>query len=167
MERDIRLNWEVIVAEARKRRKQRGLTQQHLAALAKVGRSTLHRFENQKGDVTLSSVLRILSVLDMLDRKQEGSLILKKSESNVISAMFAPNFGCRTLEPKPIKDRELLEEFLSALDVPEEIKRRAIAELESAGTTTIPRISLSQAQLEEHWPTQFACQIQVPAVAND
>jgi len=146
----------VIVAEARKRRKKRGLTQQHLAALAKVGRSTLNRFENQNGDVTLSSVLRILSVLDMLDRKQEGSLILKRSESNALTAMFAPNFGGGALEPKLLENQESLDEFLAALDVSEEIKRRAIGELESRATATIPRISLSQAQLEEHWPTQFA-----------
>ena len=42
MERNIRLNWEMIVRTARERRKERGLTQQHLAALANVGRSTLH-----------------------------------------------------------------------------------------------------------------------------
>ena len=158
MERDIRLNWEVIVAEARKRRKNRGLTQQHLAALAKVGRSTLNRFENQNGDVTLSSVLRILSVLDMLDRKQEGSLILKRSESNAVTALFAPNFGGGALEPKLLENQESLDEFLAALDVSEEIKRRAIGELEVKATVTIPRVSLSKAQLEEHWPSQFACQ---------
>jgi transcriptional regulator with XRE-family HTH domain len=158
MERDIRLNWEVIVAEARKRRKKRGLTQQHLAALAKVGRSTLNRFEKQNGDITLSSVLRILSVLDMLDRKQEGGLILKRSESNAVTAMFAPNFGGGALEPKLLENQESLDEFLAALDVSEEIKRRAIGELGSRGTATIPRISLSQAQLEDYWPIQFACQ---------
>src|SRR5208283_2677125 len=92
MERNIRLNWEEIVREARQRRRERGLTQQHLAALAKVGRSTLLRFENQKGDVTLSSVLRILGVLDMLDRKQEGSLLLRRSENGFV-VMFAPVFG--------------------------------------------------------------------------
>jgi transcriptional regulator with XRE-family HTH domain len=74
MERNVRLNWEMIVRTARERRKERCLTQQHLAALANVGRSTLNRFENQSGDVTLSSVLRILGVLDMLERKQEGTL---------------------------------------------------------------------------------------------
>jgi transcriptional regulator with XRE-family HTH domain len=158
MERDIRLNWEVIVAEARKRRKRRGLTQQHLAALAKVGRSTLNRFENQNGDITMSSVLRILSVLDMLDREQAGSLILKRSESNAITAMFAPNFGGGALEPKLLENQKSLDEFLAALDVSEEIKRRAIGELELRATATIPRISLSQTRLEEHWPTQFACQ---------
>ena len=44
MERNVRLNWELIVRQARGRRKERDLTQQHLAALANVGRSTLNRF---------------------------------------------------------------------------------------------------------------------------
>src|SRR5271156_368090 len=93
-----------------------------------------------------------------LRTKQEGTLILKRSESNAVTAMFAPNFGGGALEPKLLENQESLDEFLAALDVSEEIKRRAIAELGSRGTATIPRISLSQAQLEEHWPTQLACQ---------
>jgi len=67
MERDIRINWETITEEARRRRESRGMTQGHLAALAKVSRSTLSRFENKSGDVQLSSVLRILGVLDMAE----------------------------------------------------------------------------------------------------
>jgi hypothetical protein len=118
----------------------------------------LNRFENQNGDITLSSVLRILSVLDMLDRKQEGSPILKRSESNAVTAMFAPNFGGGALEPKLLKNQESLDQLLSAMDISEEIKRRTMGELGSRGTATIPKVSLSQAQLEEHWPAQFACQ---------
>jgi hypothetical protein len=38
MEGGIRLNWEVIFAEARKRRKEWGLTQEHLVAIAKAVR---------------------------------------------------------------------------------------------------------------------------------
>lgn len=157
MERNIRLNWEVIVREARKRRKERGLTQQHLAALAKVGRSTLLRFENKKGDVTLSSVLRILGVLDMLDRKQEGSLLLKRSESdeNGFTVMFAPSVGGRAMEPRLFADWESLDVFLSELDVSQETRRRTIADLEARGSTTIPRVALSQAELQEYWPVQF------------
>src|SRR4029077_5484360 len=122
MERDVRLNWEVIVRQARERRKERGLTQQHLAALANVGRSTLNRFENQKGDVTLSSVLRILGVLDMLDRKQEGTLRVKTSEteSGAFDVTFTPNFGGDPRAAKTFASREALEKFLSDLDLPEE-----------------------------------------------
>lgn len=157
MERNIRLNWEVIVREARKRRKERGLTQQHLAALAKVGRSTLLRFENKKGDVTLSSVLRILGVLDMLDRKQEGSLLLKRSEGGEdrCVVMFAPSFGGGAMEPKLFVDQESLDAFLSDLDVPPETRRLTLADLEARGGATIPRVALSQAELQEYWPVQF------------
>ncbi len=154
MERNIRLNWEEIVREARQRRRERGLTQQHLAALAKVGRSTLLRFENQKGDVTLSSVLRILGVLDMLDRKQEGSLLLRRSENGFV-VMFAPSFGGRAMEPKRFADWKSLDVFLGALDIPPETRRYALANLETSGSATIPRVALSHAEFQEHWPVQF------------
>jgi transcriptional regulator with XRE-family HTH domain len=153
MERDVRLNWEVIVRQARERRKERGLTQQHLAALANVGRSTLNRFENQKGDVTLSSVLRILGVLDMLDRKQEGTLLVKASEKQrgAFDVTFTPNFGGDPRSAKTFASRESLEKFLSDLDVPEEKQKRAIGEADSRGTGSIPRLQVSQTEVEEHW----------------
>jgi transcriptional regulator with XRE-family HTH domain len=153
MERDVRLNWEVIVRQARERRKERGLTQQHLAALANVGRSTLNRFENQKGDVTLSSVLRILGVLDMLDRKQEGTLLVKASEKQrgAFDVTFTPNFGGDPRSAKTFASRESLEKFLSYLDVPEEKQKRAIGEADSRGTGSIPRLQVSQTEVEEHW----------------
>jgi transcriptional regulator with XRE-family HTH domain len=153
MERDVRLNWVVIVRQARERRKERGLTQQHLAALANVGRSTLNRFENQKGDVTLSSVLRILGVLDMLDRKQEGTLLVKASEKQrgAFDVTFTPNFGGDPRSAKTFASRESLEKFLSDLDVPEEKQKRAIGEADSRGTGSIPRLQVSQTEVEEHW----------------
>lgn len=106
----------------------------------------------------MSSVLRILGVLDMLDRKQEGTLMLKKSESNKneFTAMFAPNFGGGALKAKPFETRESLENFLSELDIPDEIRTRSIGEAESRGSATVPRVFLNQAQIEEYWPTQAA-----------
>jgi transcriptional regulator with XRE-family HTH domain len=153
MERDVRLNWEVIVRQARERRKERGLTQQHLAALANVGRSTLNRFENQKGDLTLSSVLRILGVLDMLDRKQEGMLRLKQSETEGggFDVTFTASFGSDTREAKTIVGREALEKFLTDLGVPEETQKRAIGEVDSRGSGSIPGVLVSQAEVEENW----------------
>jgi transcriptional regulator with XRE-family HTH domain len=154
MEQNVRLNWEVIVRQARKRRKERGLTQQHLAALANVGRSTLNRFENQKGDVTLSSVLRILGVLDMLDRKQEGTLRVKASETQrgEFDVAFTPNFGGDPRKAKTLASREALEKLLSYLGVAEETQKRAIAEVDSRGSGSIPRLRVSQTEVEENWP---------------
>jgi transcriptional regulator with XRE-family HTH domain len=154
MERNVHLNWDVIARQARKRRKERGLTQQHLAALANVGRSTLNRFENQKGDVTLSSVLRILGVLDMLDRKQEGALRVKASEtqSGAFDVTFTPNFGGDPRAAKTLASRKALEKFLSDLGAPEETQKRAIGEADSRGSGSIPRLQVSQTEVEENWP---------------
>jgi transcriptional regulator with XRE-family HTH domain len=154
MERNIRLNWEVIVRQARERRKERGLTQQHLAALANVGRSTLNRFENQKGDVTLSSVLQILGVLDMLDRKQEGTFRVKASEtqSGAFDVTFTANFGGDPREARTFASRQALEKFLSGLGVPEQMQKRAIGDADSRGNGSIPRLQVSQTEIEENWP---------------
>jgi transcriptional regulator with XRE-family HTH domain len=154
MERNVRLNWEVIVRQARERRKERGLTQQHLAALANVGRSTLNRFENQSGDVTLSSVLRILSVLDMLDRKQQGTLVVKRSEaeSDGFDVAFTPSFGGEPRARKALASGELLERFLSDLGVPETQRKRALTDIEGRGSGLLPGVLVSQAALEENWP---------------
>lgn len=153
MERNLRLNWEMIVRAARARRKERGMTQQHLAALANVGRSTLNRFENQSGDVTLSSVLRILGVLDMLDWKQEGTLRVKASEkqSGAFDVAFTPNFGGDQRAAKTFPSREALETFLSDLGLPEETHKRAIGEANSRGSGSIPRVLISRAEVEDNW----------------
>jgi transcriptional regulator with XRE-family HTH domain len=154
MERNVRLNWEVVVRQARERRKERGLTQQHLAALANVGRSTLNRFENQSGDVTLSSVLRILGVLDMLDRKQLGTLLVKRSEtsSDGFDVTFTSNFGGEPREKKTLTSRESLERFLSDLGVPQEGQKRAMGEIQRRGSGLISGVLVSKAEMEESWP---------------
>jgi len=153
MERNVRLNWELIVRQARGRRKQRGLTQQHLAALANVGRSTLNRFENQSGDVTLSSVLRILGVLDMLDRKQQGTLVVKTSETRPdgFEVTFTPNFGGEPREIRTLTSRETLERFLSDLGVPQEGQKRAMGEIQRRGSGLISGVLVSKAEMEESW----------------
>jgi transcriptional regulator with XRE-family HTH domain len=157
MERDIRLDWEAITAEARRRREARGLTQMHLAALAKVSRSTLSRFENNSGDVQLSSVLRILSVLDMVDRKQEGTLLLRRHDNGTFSASFAPNLGAGgTMEAKVFLDLQALMQGLHEMRVPEEAQSQALRDLELSGTVRIFGTSLSTSELQKYWPVQFA-----------
>ena len=54
MERNIRLNWQSLVEEARRRRKELKLTQQRLAAIADVSAPTVSRFENGEKNIQLS-----------------------------------------------------------------------------------------------------------------
>lgn len=63
MERNIRLNWQGLVEEAIKRRKEQRLTQEQLAILAGVSKPTLNNFEQGKTTVTLESALKILRML--------------------------------------------------------------------------------------------------------
>jgi len=69
MERQFRLNWSALVEEAKQRRKAQNLTQQRLAILAEVSAPTVSRFEGGEKDIQLSSVLCILGVLGLLDRR--------------------------------------------------------------------------------------------------
>jgi transcriptional regulator with XRE-family HTH domain len=158
MERDIRLNWETITEEARRRRESRGMTQSHLTALAKVSRSTLSRFENKSGDVQLSSALRILSVLDMVDRKLEGAILLRRSTDGIVSASFAPNFGSGALEAKSLPSRDALSSFLEEIGIPEETKKRVFFQLEQESMASLPQVLLSTDRLKEYWPIQFGKQ---------
>ena len=63
---NIRLNWQAIVTEAVKRRKQQKLTQEQLAILCGISKPTLNNFENGKTSITLDSALKILGKLDLV-----------------------------------------------------------------------------------------------------
>jgi len=69
MERDIskprRLDWQNLVTEAIKRRKEQKLTQEQLAVLAGVSKPTLNSFEQGKTTIKLESALKILKVLGL------------------------------------------------------------------------------------------------------
>ena len=69
MEREFRLNWTLLVEEAIRRRHGMNLTQKQLAVLAKISTPTISRFEQNDKDVQLSSVLAILDVLGMTDKR--------------------------------------------------------------------------------------------------
>lgn len=69
MEREFRLNWPALVEEAVRRRRGLNLTQKQLAALAKVSTPTISRFEQNEEDIQLSTVLAILDVLGMTDKR--------------------------------------------------------------------------------------------------
>jgi transcriptional regulator with XRE-family HTH domain len=160
MERNIRLNWEAITQEARRQRKARGMTQLRLAALAKVSRSTVVRFESNIGDIQLSSALRILSVLDMVEGKQEGNLLLRREGQTLdgpIVVMFAPYMGPGgAMEPRRFRGLQDLAPFLKELKIDPAAQRLAIADLERTETATVPNILLTMAELHEFWPIQFS-----------
>jgi transcriptional regulator with XRE-family HTH domain len=136
------------------------MTQLHLAALAKVSRSTVVRFELNGGDIQLSSALRILSVLDMVERKQEGNLLLRREGQTLdgpIVVMFAPSMGPGgAMEPKRFGSLQDLTSFLEELKIDPAGQRLAIADLERNQTATIPNIRLTRAELREFWPIQFS-----------
>jgi len=69
MERQFRINWTLLVEEAKQRRIELKLTQQQLALLADVSTPTISRFENGKKDIQLSSIFHILKVLGMTDQR--------------------------------------------------------------------------------------------------
>jgi transcriptional regulator with XRE-family HTH domain len=69
MERELQFNWLILVEEAVRRRHGLKLTQKQLASLAKVSTPTISRFEQAAKDIQLSSVLAILGVLGMIDKR--------------------------------------------------------------------------------------------------
>ncbi len=65
MERNLHLNWEALVAEAIKRRKEQRLTQKQLAVLVGLSGPTVNSFEQGKTTITLDSALKILKALGL------------------------------------------------------------------------------------------------------
>ena len=65
MERNLRLDWQSLVEEAVKRRKEQKLTQKKLAVLAGVSGPTVNDFEQKRTSITLESALKILRCLGM------------------------------------------------------------------------------------------------------
>ena len=66
MERDIRLDWHLLVEDAVKRRKAQRMSQRRLAAIAGVSQPTVSRFEQRRDDIQLSSAFKILDALGLL-----------------------------------------------------------------------------------------------------
>jgi transcriptional regulator with XRE-family HTH domain len=69
MEREFQVNWPILVEEAVRRRRRLKLTQQQLASLAKVSTPTVSRFEQTDRNIQLSTVLALLDVLGMTDKR--------------------------------------------------------------------------------------------------
>ncbi|MDX1950004.1 MAG: DUF1488 family protein [Rickettsiales bacterium] len=69
MERQFFINWQLLVEQAKQRRKSQKLTQKDLALLANVSAPTISNFENGDEDILVSSALNIMAVLGMVDKK--------------------------------------------------------------------------------------------------
>ncbi|MCY4224242.1 MAG: helix-turn-helix transcriptional regulator [Bacteroidetes bacterium] len=67
MERNIQLNWGLLVQEAIRRRKERKISQRRLAAIVEISQPTVSRFERQQKDIQLSSAIKILDALGMIE----------------------------------------------------------------------------------------------------
>ncbi|MCY3983248.1 MAG: helix-turn-helix transcriptional regulator [Roseovarius sp.] len=68
MERNIQLNWQGVVQEAVRRRKEQKLTQEQLAVLAGVSKPTLNGFEQGKTNIRLDNALKILRMLGLSEQ---------------------------------------------------------------------------------------------------
>ncbi|MCY4000305.1 MAG: helix-turn-helix transcriptional regulator [Bacteroidetes bacterium] len=67
MERNIQLNWGLLVQEAIRRRKERNISQRRLASIVEISQPTVSRFERQQKDIQLSSAIKILDALGMIE----------------------------------------------------------------------------------------------------
>jgi transcriptional regulator with XRE-family HTH domain len=65
MERNIRLNWENLVREAIRRRKEQRLTQEDLALMVGLSKPTLNAFEQGKTSIRVDNAIKILHALGL------------------------------------------------------------------------------------------------------
>lgn len=157
MERDIQLDWQEIVDEAHRRRKERKLPMRRLAAQANVSLPTVLRFEKNQRDIQLSSVLAILNVLGMVAKKVDGALLIGGPPDGPYEVRFAPNAGAGgELEIKRAANRPALEEILSAVGAEEQATKRVFADLQRTGSANIAGLPLSKRQIQKFWPEQFS-----------
>ena len=161
MERDIPLNWQLdwqeIVDEAHRRRKERKLPMRRLAAQANVSLPTVLRFEKNQRDIQLSSVLAILNVLGMVAKRVEGALLIKGPPDGPYEVRFAPNAGAGgELEIRPAANRAALDDLFAALAVDEPARKSVFAGLERTGAASIAGVHLSRSRILKFWPEQFS-----------
>jgi transcriptional regulator with XRE-family HTH domain len=161
MERDLQndwqLDWQEIVDEAHRRRKERKLPMRRLAAQANVSLPTVLRFEKNERDIQLSSVLAILNVLGMVAKRVEGALLINGPPDGPYEVRFAPNAGAGgELESRPVVNRTALEELLAALAASEPARKSVFAGLERTGVASIAAMHLRRSQILNFWPGQFS-----------
>lgn len=92
MEWQFFINWSAIVEEAKQRRKGQRLTQSRLAKMAGVSTPTISRFESGEKDIQLSTVMRILAVLGMHDKR---NLVFREQNARYSPGQMAVVFSGR------------------------------------------------------------------------
>ncbi len=68
MEWNIQLDWQALVREAIKRRKENKLSQKHLAAISGVNHLGVIKFEKMQENIELKTAFAILRILGLLKR---------------------------------------------------------------------------------------------------
>ena len=157
MELDIQLDWQEIVDEAHRRRKQRKLPMRRLAAQANVSLPTVLRFEKNQRDIQLSSVLAILNALGMVAKPVEGMLLFEGRPDGPYEVRFAPNEGAGgELDIRSVPDRAALLEMLTALQLVEVDQNKVLSGLRLTRLFTLAGVRLHQRQIRRFWPGQFS-----------
>ena len=149
MERDIQFDWEEIVQQAMRRRKEQKLTQRRLASLANVSLPTVVRFEKHGRDIQISSVLAILNALGMTSRKVEGTLLIRKDPDGPFRVAFAALAG----SPGPLrwKDVDALGPVFDALGLDKTTWLLADADLLRDGAASVTGLQVKDRVLNEIW----------------
>ena len=149
MERDVQFDWEEIVGEARRRRKEQKLTQRRLAVLANVSLPTVVRFEKLGRDIQISSVLAILNALGMTPRKVEGTLLVRGGPDGPYRVAFADLAG----SPGPLQWKEVaaLDGVFETLGVDAPARRLADADLVRDGAASVTGLQVKARVLREIW----------------
>jgi transcriptional regulator with XRE-family HTH domain len=151
------IDWAEIIAEAKRRRREQGVTIRRLASMANVSLPTVVRFEKNVRDIQLSSALRILDALGMVDRGVEGSLLIKGEPDGPYQVMFAPYAGAGgPLEAREIAKAEDLDAFLAEFGIAPEARRLAMADLVRDTRASVTGIRLGSGRARELWPEQFS-----------
>ena len=73
MERNICLNWPILVEEVIKRRKEQRLTQKMLAVLAGVSKPVVVNFEKGSTKITLANAMKILHMLGLCEGEADAA----------------------------------------------------------------------------------------------
>jgi len=71
MERSLCLDWQQLVKEAVKTRKEKRITQETLAVIVGVSKPTLNRFEQGHTNITVDNALKILECLGLLVKSKK------------------------------------------------------------------------------------------------